>query len=301
MRIVTRPDFDGIVCAVLLHEAENIDADIYWVEPSEIQSKKAIIQTGDIIANLPFDANCSLWFDHHVSNQPDKSVKGAFGIAPSAAGIIFHYYKQQGKFQDRFEELIEQTDMIDSADLTQDQVKFPERYPYLLLSMTIQNRGNSDQDYWNKLVGMLRKLPIERVLADSEVRGRCDEVIRENAQFGQFLATHTTLVKNISVTDFRSLDTVPSGNRFLTYSLFPDTIASVKIRYLGPEKDQVLLSIGRSIFNPGCRVNIGKLLARFGGGGHAGAGGCSLETATAQEKIDRILEIMTANEPEKKG
>jgi oligoribonuclease NrnB/cAMP/cGMP phosphodiesterase (DHH superfamily) len=301
MRIVTRPDFDGIVCAVLLHEAENIDADIYWVEPSEIQSKKAVIQPGDIIANLPFDASCSLWFDHHVSNKPDMAVKGAFGIAPSAAGVIFHYYKQQGKFKNRFEELIQQTDMIDSADLTQDQVKFPERYPYLLLSMTIQNRGNSDQAYWNKLVDMLRKLPIETVLEDSEVRDRCDEVIRENAQFGHFLTAHTTLVKKISVTDFRSLDTVPSGNRFLTYSLFPDTIASVKIRYLGPEKDQVLLSIGRSIFNPGCRVNIGKLLARFGGGGHAGAGGCSLETATAQEKIDRILETMTANEPEKKG
>ncbi len=298
MRIVTRPDFDGIVCAVLLHEAENIDADIYWVEPSEIQNKKAIIQKGDIIANLPFDANCSLWFDHHVSNKPDKDVKGAFGIAPSAAGVIFHYYKQQGKFKDRFDKLIQQTDMIDSADLTKDQVQFPERYPYLLLSMTIQNRGDSDEAYWNKLVDMLGKLPIESVLEDSEVRERWEAVIRENAQFGHFLTTHTIIVKKISVTDFRSLDTVPSGNRFLTYSLFPDTIASVKIRYLGPDKTQILLSIGRSIFNQGCRVNIGNMLAQFGGGGHAGAGGCSLEAATAQEKIDRILEIMTANEKE---
>lgn len=298
MRIVTRPDFDGIVCAVLLHEAENIDADIYWVEPSEIQNKKAMIQKGDIIANLPFDPHCSLWFDHHVSNKPDITVKGAFGIAPSAAGVIFHYYKKQGKFKDRFDELIQQTDMIDSADLTRDQVQFPERYPYLLLSMTIQNRGDGDEAYWNKLVDMLGKLPIERVLEDSEVRDRCDAVILENAQFGHFLTTHTTIMEKISVTDFRSLDTVPSGNRFLTYSLFPDTIASVKIRYLGPEKDQVLLSIGRSIFNHGCQVNIGNLLAKFGGGGHAGAGGCSLEATTAQEKIDRILEAMTTNETE---
>ncbi len=298
MRIVTRPDFDGIVCAVLLHEAENIDADIYWVEPSEIQNKKAMIRKGDIIANLPFNPHCSLWFDHHVSNKPDITVKGAFGIAPSAAGVIFHYYREQGKFSDQFDELIQQTDMIDSADLTQDQVQFPERYPYLLLSMTIQNRGDSDEAYWNKLVDMLGKLPIERVLEDSEVRERCDAVILENAQFGHFLTTHTTIIKKISVTDFRSLDTVPSGNRFLTYSLFPDTIASVKIRYLGPDKDQVLLSIGRSIFNQGCQINIGNLLAKFGGGGHAGAGGCSLEATTAQKKIDRILEIMTTNEME---
>ena len=298
MRIVTRPDFDGIVCAVLLQEAENITADIHWVEPSDIQSKKAIIQKGDIIANLPFDPNCSLWFDHHVSNKPDISVKGAFGIAPSAAGVIFHHYKKQGKFSGRFDELIEQTDMIDSADLTIDQVQFPEKYPYLLLSMTIQNRGDGDPDYWNKLVDMLGQLPIETVLTDSEVKDRCDAVIRENAQFGQFLTRHTTIEEKISITDFRPLDTVPSGNRFLTYSLFPETIASVKIRYLGPDKEKVLLSIGRSIFNQGCQVNIGNLLARFGGGGHAGAGGCSLDTATAPEKIDQIITIMKQNQKE---
>jgi len=225
-------------------------------------------------------------------------VKGAFGIAPSAAGVIFHYYKQQGKFKGRFDELIQQTDMIDSADLTKDMVQFPEKYPYLLLSMTIQNRGDSDQAYWNRLVSMLGQLPIETILEDSEVRERCDAVILENSQFGDFLNRHTTIIKKISITDFRSLDIVPSGNRFLTYSLFPDTIASVKIRYLGPDKDQVLLSIGRSIFNQGCQVNIGNLLAKFGGGGHAGAGGCSLQAATAQEKIDLILKTMTDNQKE---
>ena len=298
MRIVTRPDFDGIVCAVLLHEVETITSDIHWVEPSDIQNKKATIQKGDIIANLPFDPNCSLWFDHHVSNKPDMEIKGAFGIAPSAAGVIFHHYKHLEKFKDRFDELIEQTDMIDSADLTMDQVQFPEKYPYLLLSMTIQNRGESDHNYWNKLVDMLGRLPIEAILSDVEVRERCDAVVRENAQFGQFLTRHTTITKKISITDFRPLDTPPSGNRFLTYSLFPDTIASMKIRYLGPDKTQVLLSIGRSIFNPECQVNIGNLLARFGGGGHAGAGGCSLEATTAQKKIDQIIKIMEQNQEE---
>ncbi|MBA3010284.1 MAG: exopolyphosphatase [Proteobacteria bacterium] len=299
MRIVTRPDFDGIVCAVLLHEAETIDSDIYWVEPSDIQNKTAIIKTGDIIANLPYDPRCSLWFDHHVSNQPGKEVKGAFGIAPSAAGVIFHHYRQQGKFAGRFDELIAHTDMIDSADLTKEQVQFPENHPYLLLSMTIQNRGESDHAYWNKLVFMLGKQTIGSILEDPQVQDRCNGVIRENAEFSRFLHSHTTIMENISVTDFRSLDNVPSGNRFLTYSLFPDTIASVKIRYLGPDKSKVLLSIGRSIFNQGCRVNIGNLLARFGGGGHAGAGGCTLETAIAQEKIDQILDIMRANREEK--
>ncbi|OQY52078.1 MAG: exopolyphosphatase [Desulfobacteraceae bacterium 4572_89] len=298
MRIVTRPDFDGIVCAVLLKEVEDIDSDIYWVEPNEVQTGKASIQKGDIMANLPFDPNCSLWFDHHVSNKPEKEFKGAFDIAPSAAGVIYEYYKNQGKFNHKFDELIRNTDMIDSADLTKDQVRVPENYPYIILSMTIKNRDYQDKAYWNKLVSMLGKMPIGDILKDDDVRKRCDAVIEENDKFGYFLKKYTTIVDNISITDFRTLDTIPSGNRFLTYSLFPDTIASIKIRFLEPEKTHVLLSIGRSIFNGGFQVNIGNLLARFGGGGHAGAGGCTLETTTAQKNIDHILEIMKANKKE---
>jgi nanoRNase/pAp phosphatase (c-di-AMP/oligoRNAs hydrolase) len=104
------------------------------------------------------------------------------------------------------------------------------------------------------------------------------------------------MVDRISVTDFRSLENVPSGNRFLTYSLFSDSIASVKIRYAGQDKKQILLSVGHSIFNPQCRVNVGAMLARYGGGGHFGAGGCTLDARNAQEKIDEILELLKANQ-----
>ena len=296
MRIVTRPDFDGIVCAVLLLEAMDRDMDIFWVEPNDIQSGSADIQKGDIIANLPWHPNAELWFDHHVSNRPEKPVPGAFDIAPSAAGLIHTYYKSLKKLDNRFDELAENTDMIDSADLTKDQVRTPEDYPYIILSMTIQNKGFKDIPYWSRLVEMLRQGDIAKVLADPDVHSRCQAVIKENREFGRHLKDHTTLAGNISVTDFRSLDKVPSGNRFLTYSLFPDTIASVKIRYKDSEKKQILLSVGHSIFNPHCRVNVGKMLSQFGGGGHAGAGGCTLEAKGAQEKIDKILDTLQVNE-----
>ena len=88
MRIVTRPDFDGLVCAVLLFEAENITEPVKWVEPHEIQKKLVDIKDGDIMANLPYDERCSMWFDHHYSNMIDKTFEGSFGIAPSAAGVV---------------------------------------------------------------------------------------------------------------------------------------------------------------------------------------------------------------------
>ncbi|MBU8910778.1 MAG: exopolyphosphatase [Desulfobacterales bacterium] len=294
MRIVTRPDFDGIVCAVLLCRAENIEKDIYWVEPNEIQTGKAGILKGDILANLPYSPDSSLWFDHHISNKPQKDFKGAFEIAPSAAGVVYKYYKSRRKLDDHFDELVFNTDIIDSADLNQDQVRYPENYPYIVLSMTIRNQNYMDVPYWNKLVDLLMETDIDHVLEDPEVKKRCSRVVEENEAYEKYLLRHTKILHNISITDFRSLETVPDGNRFLTYSLFPESIASVKIRF-GPERKYVQLSIGHSIFNRQCHVNIGNLLARFGGGGHAGAGGCSLKAEIADNAIEQILEILFQN------
>ena len=298
MRIVTRPDFDGIVCAVLLYQAEKIDADILWVEPNEIQMGKAHILKGDIMANLPYSSNCTLWFDHHISNKPEGDFQGAFDIAPSAARVIYEYYKEKGKLDNRYDELVFNTDIIDAARLNQDQVQHPENYPYIILSMTITNQDYKDLPYWNKLVDLFMKTGIDHVIEDLEIKSRCDRVIAENIAFEKHLIEHTKIRHKISITDFRSLDIVPEGNRFLTYSLFPECHAGIKIRFDGPGQKYVLLSIGRNIFNQNSHINIGNLLAEFGGGGHAGAGGCTLKARTADTAIDQILEILFQNKKE---
>ena len=295
MRIVTRPDFDGIVCAVLLRMAENIDTDILWVEPNEIQKGQAEIFDNDIMANLPYSPECGMWFDHHISNKPNKDFTGVFEIAPSAAGVIYKYYKNQNRLDDKYDELVLNTDIIDAADLNIDQVRYPENYPYILLSMTIQNHEYKDIDYWNRLVDLLMKKNIDHVIADPEVKKRCYKVIKENTAFEKHLLTHTKVINKISITDFRPLDTIPEGNRFLTYSLFPEAIASIKLRFDGPEHKNILLSIGHNIFQKACNVNIGNLLAKYGGGGHAGAGGCTLNAQTADKILENIFEIMFQN------
>ena len=296
MRIVTRPDFDGIVCAVIIHESEEINAPELWIEPSQVQNREAEIREGDIMANLPHDPRCSVWFDHHFSNTTSEKIEGAFEIAPSAAGVAYGYYKDANRLTKDYDELIHWTDIIDAADLNEDQVLRPEAYPYILLSMTVKNRDDSDPPYWNRLVAMLREQTILEVTADPEVKQRCDEVVEENRLYVDILKQHTVIhQKTISIADFRSMETVPSGNRFLTYSLFPQTHASIKIRYATPEKKVVLMSIGHSIFNPTCRVNVGKLLSTYGGGGHAGAGGCSLDAKDADRVLDEVLAILGAN------
>ncbi|CAN2049646.1 Exopolyphosphatase [Candidatus Magnetomoraceae bacterium gMMP-13] len=293
MRIVTRPDFDGVVCAVLLYEVEDITEPVKWVEPSEMQKGEVNIRTGDIIANLPYRKDCSLWFDHHFTNKNIKNFKGAFKIAPSAAGLVYEYYKD--KLKNDYKELIKQTDKIDSADLSLDEVMRPEKYPYILLSMTVSNRDESDKVYWNKLVDLLRKVTITKVLEDLEVKQRCDEVIKENQEYLDYLKKYTKLKGNIAITDFRSLDKAPSGNRFLVYSLFPESIVHIKIRYYYEDREKLIVSVGHSIFNKKCKVNVGLMLSNFEGGGHKGAGACRFHASKADDYLPKIIDILIKN------
>lgn len=298
MRIVTRPDFDGVVCAALLYEAETITEPTKWVEPNEVQKGRADIKEGDILANLPFDERCMLWFDHHHTNRIDKPFKGAFKIAPSAAGVIFEYYKD--RFQRNYSKLIRETDKIDSADLTMDEVLYPERYDYVLLSMTVTNHDVHDEPYWNRLVELIRKYDIHKVLADPEVNKRCLAVIEQNKKYKEILKAHTRLQEHISITDFRSLDKTPSGNRFLVYSLYSEAIVSVKIRYENDDKKTVAVSVGHSIFNRNCNVNVGLMLSQFEGGGHRGAGACRFHVSKADDYIPKIIDILLKNDPNEK-
>lgn len=295
MRIVTRPDFDGIVCAVLLYDMESIDQPIRWVEPNDLQQGRVTIRKGDIIANLPYHPNCAMWFDHHYTNNPGTPFKGLYRVAPSAAGLIHEYYGK--RFPRDYDELIRQTDRIDSADLSLEEVLHPENHPYILLSMTVSGRDTSEESYWNRLVGLIRRNDIHAVLADPEVKRRCDRVVDINTLYTPVLQKHTTLEGHVSITDFRAIDEVPNGNRFLVYSLYPDAVVSVRIRYDGRKKKRVIIGVGHSIFNRHCRVNVGLLLARFGGGGHRGAGSCTVSAEAADACLGSIIETLKRNEP----
>lgn len=300
MRVVTRADFDSIVCAVLLYEALDLTEPVNWVEPNEMQKGLAAVREGDIIANLPFHKDCSLWFDHHYTNRITTPFRGAFEIAPSAAGIIFKYYKD--KFQRDYSELVRETDKIDAADLSLEEVLYPEKYPYLMLSMTISShKKKEDVPYWNRLIELLRKSDIGNVIEDPEVKNRCAAAIEQNKTYRTLLQKHTQLKGNVSVSDFRSLAEVPSGNRFLVYSLFPDAVVNVRIRYDTEEKEKVIIGVGHSILNRNCNVNVGLLLSKFEGGGHRGAGACKFHKSKADAYLQGIINILQKNKSNETG
>ncbi len=293
MRIVTRPDFDGIVCATLLKDKFVIDEPVLWVEPVKINGNSVEIKEGDILANLPFKENCSLWFDHHYTNSTSKEFKGEFRIAPSAAGIIYNYYR--GKFKRNYDKLIRETDRIDSARLTLEEVLNPWSNPYVMLSFTIKGKNEQNESYWNRVVDLLGDRDIEDIMEDPEVKSRSGIEIENDRKYKEYLIKYTSVDDGVSITDFRPLGNVPPGNRFLVFSLFPDTYINMKIRNTDDKDGKVILSIAHSIFNRKCRVHCGKLVAKFGGGGHLGAGSCSCEEGIFEKSKKTIISTLKKN------
>ncbi len=292
-RVVTRPDFDGVVCAVLLKDALKIKEPIAWVQPGQVQQGLVRISPQDVLANLPYHPQCGLWFDHHYSNMIEAPFAGAFDLAPSAARVVYRYFKSQ--FAGRFRRLVQQADKIDAADLTQDEILHPEKYPFILLSMTIPGNDQGQQPYWNRLVDLLGSLPIDKVMQDPEVRRYSRLTVEANQEYAGALQRHTTLEGTLSVTDFRKISPAPDGNRFLVYCLFPEAVANIKIyRHMG----QTVVKIGHSIVNRNCRINVGRLMAAYGGGGHRGAGACRFSTDLEETYLPRIIQVMKSNQPQ---
>ncbi len=292
-RIVTRPDFDGVVCAILLKEALLIDEPVLWVQPGQIQQDLVRIGPHDVLANLPYHPECGMWFDHHYSNRIDIPFAGAFELAPSAARVVYRYFG--ARFENKFGGLVQQADKIDAAQLSRDEILHPEKYPFILLSMTISGNDHSQRPYWDRLVELLGRLPVEKVIQDSEVKHYSRLTIEANKAYAEALKRHTTIQGPLSLTDFRGVSPVPDGNRFLVYCLFPEAVANLKVYR---QEGQTIVKIGHSIVNRNCRVNVGRLMGAYGGGGHKGAGACRFSSELEDVYLPRIIQVMVENRPQ---
>ena len=320
MRLVTRADFDGLVCGALLTKFEAIDAYLF-VEPKFMQDGMVEIRAGDIIANLPYHSSCTLWFDHHITNTtPDFATpivlgKGGFRLAPSAARVVYEYYKELASGHqsigtneekttrltnneivaflesERIKFLLHETDRIDAGKLAPQDVLDPRGY--VLISMTTDGRNAGDEPYWLRIIELLRDASLEEVLRDPEVSRRCQQIGDEQEQLRKLLLARTTMKGNVIYVDLRGIDEIPDGNRFLIFTLFPQGNIQVKVADDKQRENTTSISVGYNIFNTTSNVNVGELLSHHGGGGHKVVGSCRVPNDQADRTIREILTAVT--------
>ena len=302
MRLITRSDFDGLVCAVLLRQVMPIEA-IDFVHPKDVQDGKIAAGPNDILTNLPYVPGVGLWFDHHSSEETRNEVDGLefdgrFEVAPSAARVIYNHYKENGEGAklSRFDALLESVDKSDAAQLSVDDVKNPQGW--ILLSYVMDPRTGlayhrgyriPNRELMMKMVDWIDTSHVDEILKEPDVRERVDRYFEQQKTFEKVMREHSRVEGNVIVTDLRGVGELPAGNRFLIYTMYPEANIQARI-FDGKKGEFVVVALGHSIFNRTSKTDVGQLMTRYGGGGHRGVGTCQLPLDGAEAKVREIIE-----------
>jgi len=300
-RLVTRSDFDGLVCAVLLNELNLID-DIKFVHPKDMQDGKVDITEHDITTNLPYVAAAHLAFDHHLSetirNTGERNNHIIEADAPSAARVVYNYYGGKSNFPTIADDMMAAVDKADSAQFSRDEILKPTGWVllnYLMDARTGLGRFRefriSNYTLMMDLIKYCRNHSIDEILELADVRERVELYFEQAEKAEEQLLRCTTVHKNLAVLDLRDEETIWATNRFVIYALFPQTNISIHILW-GVQKQNTVFATGKSILDRSSKTNVGELMLEFGGGGHQAAGTCQVDNdqaaATLQTLIARI-------------
>jgi len=297
-RLVTRSDFDGLVCAVLLNELDLID-DIKFVHPKDMQDGKIAITSRDITTNLPYVAAAHLSFDHHESEMTRVTGERANHIisphAPSAARVVYDYYGGAKAFPNISNDMMLAVDKADSAQFSHDEIIEPTDWVllnYLMDSRTGLGRFRefrvSNYQLMMDLIKYCRNHGIDEILNLPDVIERIDLYFDHTAQAREQMERCATVHKNLVVLDLRNEETIFATNRFMIYAMYPQCNISIHVMW-GMQKQNTVFATGKSILDRSSKTNIGELMLQYGGGGHNAAGTCQVENEQAEDVLGALI------------
>jgi nanoRNase/pAp phosphatase (c-di-AMP/oligoRNAs hydrolase) len=300
MRLLTRSDFDGLACGALLLYLGLID-EWKFVHPKDIQDGRVSADGNDILANIPYVKGCRLWFDHHSSESERLGQKTFFeGVsrsAPSCARVVYDYYGGHQKLG-RFTRMIEYVDKVDSGDLTRDEIINPKGWVQLGFIMDprtglgrFRNFTISNYDLMKKLAQACAEKTIDEILEMPDVKERLELYFSQASLFTEMVKAHSKVEGSAVLADLRGVDPIYAGNRFLIYTIYPEPNISIWV-IDGRDKANTAVTVGYNVLNRSAAVDVGKLLFRYGGGGHRQVGTCQVDNAKADEVIREILDAV---------
>lgn len=303
-RLITRSDFDGLVCAALLKELDMIE-EIKFVHPKDVQDGKVDIGSKDITTNLPYIASCHLAFDHHLSETiRNKKINDNHIIepnTPSAARVVYNYYGGKEKFLRIPDILMESVDKGDSADFSMEEILNPEGWDlmnFLMDARTGLGRFRefriSNYQLMMQLIDQCREINVEEILQLPDVKERVDLYQKYEEQAKQQILNCSTVHKNLVVLDLRDQEVIYPTNRFTIYALFPECNISIHAIW-GFKKQNTAFAIGKSILNKSSTTSVGELCLDYDGGGHANAGTCQIENDKAAQVLTELIEKITSD------
>ena len=303
-RLVTRSDFDGLVCAALLKELGILE-EIKFVHPKDMQDGLIELSDRDITTNLPYVPGVRLAFDHHESETLRLAEDAENHIivpgALSAARVVYDFFGGAERFTQVSESLMEAVDKADSARFSLEEIKAPSGW--ILLSFLMDPRTGlgrfrdfriSNYELMMKLIDACLERSVEEVLDMPDVVERV-ALYREHAAAAEAqLLARSTVHGNLVVLDLREDEVIHPTNRFMIYALYPDCNISIHVLW-GLRQQNTVFAMGKSIVNRSSRTDVGTLMLSHGGGGHEAAGTCQVANADAEPVLAELVERVNAD------
>jgi len=302
-RLVTRSDFDGLVCAALLKERGMID-DILFVHPKDMQDGKVDITDRDITTNLPYVKGVFQAFDHHYSETLRNEKYDNHIIdptAPSAARVVFDYFGGRDEFPHISQELMEAVDKGDSADFNKDEILNPKGWDLLNFLMDARTGlgrfrtfNISNYQLMMTLIDRCREIPIDKILLLPDVKERVDLYMEHAEKAVAQIEACSEVHGNLVVLNLQDQETIWAANRFIIYAVFPQCNISIH-RMWGLKQQNTVFAIGKSILDRSSKTNVGELCLSHGGGGHEAAGTCQVSNGMADIVLKALIDNINAD------
>jgi len=302
-RLVTRSDFDGLVCAALLKERGMID-DILFVHPKDMQDGKVDITDRDITTNLPYVKGVFQAFDHHYSETLRNEKYDNHIIdptAPSAARVVFDYFGGRDEFPHISQELMDAVDKGDSADFNKDEILNPKGWDLLNFLMDARTGlgrfrtfNISNYQLMMALIDRCREISIDEILLLPDVKERVDLYMEHAEKAVAQIKACSEVHDNLVVLNLQDQETIWAANRFIIYAVFPQCNISIH-RIWGLKQQNTVFAIGKSILDRSSKTNVGELCLSHGGGGHEAAGTCQVSNDMADIVLKALIDNINAD------
>ncbi|MEO5343072.1 MAG: exopolyphosphatase [Gammaproteobacteria bacterium SHHR-1] len=302
-RLVTRSDFDGLVCAVLMKELGLIN-DIKFVHPKDMQDGKIEINEYDITTNLPYVKGVHLAFDHHLSETLRNERQGNHIIdpnAPSAARVVYEFYGGERRFPERWNAMMEAVDKGDAAQFSREEILHPEGW--VLMNFLMDARTGlgrfrefrvSNYQLMMDLIEYCADHQIDEIMQLPDVQERVQLYFEHEEKAKEQIQRCSTVHNNLVVLDLRNEETIYAVNRFMIYALYPQTNISIHVMW-GLKQQNTVFAIGKSILDRSSKTNVGELCLKYDGGGHQAAGTCQVGNDEAEERLQEIIAQINAD------
>jgi nanoRNase/pAp phosphatase (c-di-AMP/oligoRNAs hydrolase) len=301
-RLVTKRDLDGLASAILLKEIDLVDR-IAFAHPQEIASGLFPITEDDITAGLPYRAEAHLVFDHYpdasAASRP-RSNAVVDTTMPSTSRVIYRHYGRTA-FARVSRDMLHAVDKGFGGAIGISDILNPSGW--MLLNHLIDHRTRLEQfaqfsvatdQLMISLNDYGREHTIWEILTLPAVEERTEVYFAHMERHKEQLLRCSVVHSNLVVADLRQEPVIYPGNRFMIYALFPECNVSMQVT-LDAGRDHPTIAVGKSVLDRSYSKDLGAIMRRYGGGGHANAGACSIRCDQAEPVKDQLIRKLKYN------